>query len=1104
MPRIYDNIDQSLLPALSETLEKSDHSDFCVGYFNLRGWKTIDSKIEQFGGGEGNECRLLVGMQNLPVEDLREALQIVKNKLGMDNQTAIRIKRKLADEFRKQLTFGIPTEADERGLRRLARQLKQKKVVVKLFLRYSLHAKLYLCYREDMNNPRTGFVGSSNLTFAGLSRQGELNVDVLDLDATKKLADWFNERWNDHFAFDITEELIEIIENSWAGEELIQPYHIYLKMAYHLSREAISGIAEFKIPKEFREKLFEYQSAAVQISAHHIHKRGGVLIGDVVGLGKTFIATAVAKIFYDDFSWRTLILCPANLKKMWADYCDEYLPFAKIISHAEAQHKLSDLKRYQLVLIDESHNLRNRDGKRYKAIQEYIFTNDSKVIMLSATPYNLSYLDLASQLRLFLNEDVDLGIRPEKYLSEIGEIEFIKRHQCPLRSISAFEKSSVTDDWRELMRLYMVRRTRSFIKENYANIDDSGRYYLVFPNGGKSYFPKRVPKTVKFKIDDQNRNDQYAKLYSKNVVNIINQLKLPRYGLGNYLLEHPTNPPSISEQEQIDGLSRAGKRLIGFSRINLFKRMESSGYAFGLSVIRQLLRNYVFIYAAENGLAFPIGTQESDLFDTRFYDDEDSGSDTRIKFNEENCKEQAKAVYNDYQENAKKRYKWIRSDLFNAKLVQELYDDSHLLLDILNISGEWKSETDEKLKSLGKLITKTHPDKKILLFSQYADTVNYLKKELLNRKLEKIDAATGGSSDPTTLAYRFSPVSNEKTDKVKKDDELRILLSTDVLSEGQNLQDSHIIVNYDLPWAIIRLIQRAGRVDRIGQDSQEILCYSFLPADGVEKIINLRKRLNRRLLENAEVVGTDETFFENEEEKAILNLYNEKSGILDGDDGDDVDLASYAYQIWKNAIDNNSKLEKKIKSIENVSHATKAHTADSKNPEGVLVYVQTALGNDALTWVDKNGKSVTESQYAILKAAECDLDTKALERRSDHYDLEKKGVLHITKGQHSVGGQLGRPSGARFKTYERLKSYSERVTGEIWDTPELRKAIEEIYNHPLRQSAVDTLNRQLKSGIADDALASLVSILSKEDRLCIIQNKEHPNEPQIVCSMGLK
>ncbi len=136
----------------------------------------------------------------------------------MDNQTALRLKKKLAEEFRDQLTVGMPTNEDEAGLRRLAAQIKAKKVVVKLFLRHPLHAKLYLLFRPDPINPTVGYLGSSNLTFAGLSKQGELNVDVLDHDACQKLAKWFEDRWNDRWCLDISEELVEIIERSWARD----------------------------------------------------------------------------------------------------------------------------------------------------------------------------------------------------------------------------------------------------------------------------------------------------------------------------------------------------------------------------------------------------------------------------------------------------------------------------------------------------------------------------------------------------------------------------------------------------------------------------------------------------------------------------------------------------------------------------------------------------------------------------------------------------------------------------------------------------------------------------------------------------------------------
>jgi len=218
MPRIFDNIEKQLLAALRETLNVSDRADFCVGYFNLRGWKQLDSHIEKWAGGKDNCCRLLVGMQRLPQEELISALSLVKADKEIDQQTALRIKKKLAEEFREQLTYGIPTNDDEAGLRRLAAQIKAKKVVVKLFLRHQLHAKLYLLFRPDPINPTIGYMGSSNLTFAGLAQQGELNIDVLDHDASQKLAKWFEDRWNDRWCLDISDDLVSIIEESWARD----------------------------------------------------------------------------------------------------------------------------------------------------------------------------------------------------------------------------------------------------------------------------------------------------------------------------------------------------------------------------------------------------------------------------------------------------------------------------------------------------------------------------------------------------------------------------------------------------------------------------------------------------------------------------------------------------------------------------------------------------------------------------------------------------------------------------------------------------------------------------------------------------------------------
>lgn len=1121
MPKIYDNIENLLTKGLNETLNLSVRSDFCVGYFNLRGWKEVTYNIDKLTGSEiqeGDElvhrtCRLLVGMHKMPVEIIREAYNNEEPE-RIDINEAFKIKKRLALEFKEQLTIGTPTENDELALRNLSRQLKQKKVVVKLHLSYPLHAKLYLAYSNDVRVPIVGFLGSSNLTLAGLSKQGELNVDVLEQDASDKLAKWFNDRWEDRYSFDITEELIEIIDNSWAADRLLSPYHIYLKIAYHLSQEARAGLNEFKIPRQFRNELLPFQQAAVQVAAKKLHSRDGVYIGDVVGLGKTYTACAIAKIYEEDFFFSTLIICPPNLVEMWEDYIRKFDLKANVISVGQVQTKLPELKRFKLVIIDESHNLRNDQGRRYKAIKDYLIENNSKVILLSATPYNKTYLDLSNQLRLFIPDDKDLGISPDIYISNIGgQVQFSAKHSDTfIRSIKAFEKSDYSDDWKELMRLYLVRRTRSFIKENYAKNDpERNRKYLEFSDGRRSYFPDRIPKKAEFYFKKSDPDDQYAMLYSDDVVNSINNLELPRYGIGNYLMKNPALVPTSDEVVIIDNLSRAGKRLMGFCRTNLFKRLESSGYSFLMSLCRHVLRNYVFFYAIQNNLPVPIGKNITNNFDDYLEDldpdnndsNDENNDDNRISFLTEASKylENAEKVYIEYQTTLSNYFDWIRSEFFDKKILKKLSSDCHEILEIVKIAKNWNPDEDRKIISLIKLLTQKHPDEKIIIFTQYADTAEYLHENLKRLAIKNLDCVTGNSENPTSVAHRFSPVSNGFKPALS---DIRVLISTDVLSEGQNLQDAHIVVNYDLPWALIRLIQRAGRVDRIGQVSDKILCYSFLPEEGINNIIKLRDRLKRRIMQNAEVVGTDEVFFDGDPVN-LEDLYNEKSGVLDDDESDaEVDLSSYAYQIWENAIKENPELKKLIPDMPNVVYATK-HKNSDKEKQGVIVYTRTADENDILIRIDDDNNIIPQSQLAILKSAECKPDVKPEDKLPAHHDLVKHCIKHVKDDEKNTGGSLGKKTGAKYRVYMKLDRFCKDNEGTLFVTDSLKKAVDDIFKYPLREFAKDVLNRQLKSGISDSDLAELVKTLREDDKLCITNLDEiKSKDPQIICSMGLK
>lgn len=1102
MPEIYDNIEQNLFEGLTETLEDSYRSDFCVGYFNLRGWKYLQSYIDQFKGGE-DCCRLLVGMQRPEEDILRQAIGIFKDE-KIDNKRANEIKKSIAKSFKKQLTFGVPTNEDEKALKKLKHQLIEGKVKVKLFLKHTLHAKLYLLFREDKKTPYIGYLGSSNLTLSGLSKGGELNVDVVEQDAAKKLVNWFNDRWNDRLCVDISEKLIEILEESWAGEELIPPYHIYLKVAYHLSQEARSGIDNYIVPKNLKEILLPFQQNAVSVAARHLDKRGGVLISDVVGLGKTLTATAVAKLFEETFFTETLVICPKNLEDMWEGYLHRYQIRGKVFPISMVREDFVEkTRRYRVVIIDESHNLRNRDSKRYGYVKEYLQKNESRVILLTATPYNKTYMDISNQLRLFIPEDQDIGVSPERFIEEVGgPIEFVANYQYSPNTILAFEKSEHPEDWQDLLKLYMVRRTRTFIKDNYATWDDAKRqHYIEFSDGTKNYFPLRLPKRVEYSFDENDPTDQYVRLYSDFVVDSINGLHLARYGLGNYIDPAKADQAEKDDELILNNLSQAGKRLMGFCRTNLFKRLESSGFSFLISLARHVQRNFIFIHAIENGLPLPIGRQETvrleDFIDEKLPEDDDNiiSITTDLGIYEHNGAREYKHC-----EKEGHKYSWISSDYFDESLKGELLDDARAIVEIIELAKDWNPEDDKQLNALHDLVDKVHSNEKVLIFTQFTDTAKYLYEQLSKRGVNVLEMVSGESDNPTKLAQRFSPLSNEK----EVDDEIRVLISTDVLSEGQNLQDSHIVVNFDLPWALIRLIQRAGRVDRIGQKSEVIYCYSFLPQDGLNQIIRLRDRLQIRIQQNAEVVGADETFFEGDPVN-IEDLYNERAGILDDDEGE-VDLTSQAYEIWQQATKADPSLKKKIPNMPDVVYSAKKAELDPFNKNSVISYHKNSNGFEVLTWLDENKKVLSQSQARILKALECDADTPALEKASDHHELVAHSIEIGEKEAKKAGGQLGSKTSARYKVYHFLNRHYNAVKDTLFDTDELKKTIDDIYKYPLRERSRDIINKRIRIGITDEGIANLCIQLRDEGHLCVIDpNKEtQSKDPQIICSMSIK
>ena len=532
--------------------------------------------------------------------------------------------------------------------------------------------------------------------------------------------------------------------------------------------------------------------------------------------------------------------------------------------------------------------------------------------------------------------------------------------------------------------------------------------------------------------------------------------------------------------------------------------MESGGDTFLLSIRRHIIRNAVYLHALNNGEDIPVGQilaleadEAMEEADTTLPLDDLSGVET--------WRASGKLLYEKLKGEMMDKMDWIRADHFKPALAADLEADINRLLAIHEMVPKWNPKTDGKLAALFNLVSKTHGDKKVLVFSQFKDTVEYLVAQLKKLGVEKIAAAHGDTDGIAGLVGRFSPRSNGINPGHLN--ELRVVVATDVLSEGQNLQDANIVVNYDLPWAVIRLIQRAGRVDRIGQQAREILCYSAMPEDGVETIIDLRGRLLKRMNESTELVGSDEDFFgdKREQDKALRDLYAGRAG-LDDEDGDDTDLLSRAHDIWLAATKDNPALAKQIQNLPNVVYGAKPASEDG-NSGGVVAYIKDGGGSDILALVNREGEVISQSQSQILDEMKCAPDTPHNNHAANnHHELVGCAAAYLRENAGAIGGQLGGPRSPRRLLYSRLKHIAQSTrTAPLLDAAAAKTVaniVEMLLARPLTDTAAARFRRLLTTGADNETVINSVLDFHAAGSLCVAE-EERDKEPRIVCSMGL-
>lgn len=1078
-----------------------DTCDVATGYLDLRGWASfadiVETKAASRKPADPSIARVLVGMV-MPADSalMLTALQDAVQPRGFgsdipDMTKALAAKEQLVRHLRTQLMRGLPSAAEQQTLQQLKTQLQAGAVEMRVFTSAPLHGKTYIFHAPgNAFAERRAYVGSSNLTNAGFFKNLELNIDVTDNDASGKLAQWFTDRWDDPFSLQITAEIIELIEESWASDGQPTPYEVYLKVCHALSEDAREGLG-YILPPSVENLLLNYQTTAVRTLARRIVRRGGTMLGDVVGLGKTLTAVATALMLEAAEDYTTLVLCPKNLVRMWEEHLESYgLVGARVISYSMADKKLPELKRFHLVICDESHNLRNNSTKAYEAIHDYIRRNGSKVLLLTATPYNLAFADVANQIGLYIDDDEDLGIQPMDAMAKDPSL--VDKVDGKITTLGAFKRSNEPDDWKRLMSDHLVRRTRSFIKRTASmetvTLPDGSteeREYLEFANSQRFHFPTRVPKPLTLDFAD----DDPAKLMEdEQTLDEIRDLVLPRYRLAEY--DDPKVPHSDKDSKILADVRSGRGNVSGFVRIGLFKRLSSSGFSFILSLKRQRARNELFVYAIENGLDVPLGS---------FGDHQFMVSDGDLEEHEEIGGSLA-SRYRELQRRLPSSTKWLSSNVFKSTLKKDLQRDNHILTEMLDRFGTWDPSKDSKVNALVDMLRDDHPGEKVLVFTEYADTAAYVAQSLKAAGILNVGLASGDSDDPAAIARRFSPNSNllpgEEGKHNPVEDPIDVLIATDVLSEGQNLQDAHTVVNYDLPWAIIRIIQRAGRVDRVGQKSDKVFIY-LITHEKVEDAIRLRQRIRQRLGDNAAAFGSDERFFGDAKEVNLLDdLYK---GVVPAEDElvqeeGEADAVSEAWLVWSKVREERPAMAAKVLKMQDMVHSSR-DPYDNETKSGVATYASTSTGIDAFaaSFDDPEGGDPTERLLTPLEALRlfrAQETTATVPRRGDHFDREASLVTGKLRNEMVAAGAL---RGIR-------KWAVERLGGTIFGA-DASDAVSAMMERPLTEYANSRLRQARRGSYADQDLADLLKQIHDEERLVI--GSADVEEIKILCSIGV-
>lgn len=893
--------------------------DVLVGYFRTSGFYLMYPAMEDV-----EKVRILVGL-NVDGKTVQIIQKSKEDQLSFE-MSHKEVKGEFKDNIQDEMENSEDSFKAEEGIKTFINYLQSGKLQMRIYPESPIHAKVYIMRKDMEKCPDTyGSVitGSSNFSKAGLVNNLEFNVELKDSRDVDFALEKFEELWSR--SIDITDEYIETInKDTWIRDD-ITPYELFLKTIYEYFKEEINEDKNDAwvemLPENFMK--LQYQTDAVVQAKKTLEAYDGVFVSDVVGLGKTYICAMLMQ----RLKGRKLVICPPVLK----DYWDRTLKQFEVQATVESLGKLDDIledndlmKNIKYVFIDEAHRFRNGKTESFEKLHRICY--NKKVVLVTATPQNNFSTDIANQIFLFQPKNNSTIIPNDKNLEG-----FFSRLDTKLKKLERGTKeysdtlranSEVIRD--QVLRNVMVRRTRMEIVEFYK--DDLEKQGLRFPDLST---PKKIIYIYK---------DEIEKVFNYTI-SVIKSMNYSRYQPLTYLKKIDKDIASQMVSQRNMG---------GFMKSILIKRLESSFEAFKKTLNRFIKSYEKFINMCQNGDVYI--SKKVDVYDLL-----DNGDDEKLMELVDEDKVQRYKT-NEFREDF---IPALKQDLLFLRLIQEQWED--IIDDPKKDQFLFELNNNETLKN-----------SKMIIFTESKETAEYIGLYLEEKHPEKVLVFSGQGSrrDRDEIEANFNPDYHGN----KKDD-IKYLVTTDVLAEGINLHRANIIVNYDLPWNPTKVMQRVGRINRVGTVYDRIYVFNFFPAAQANAELSMEENIISKIQAFHDTLGEDFKYLSEDEEVTSHKLYQKLNSNDIFDEGDSYGESELEYlSLIRKVRDSDEELFEKIKRLPQKSKSSRELKGIKK--ESTLSFLRKG---SLKKFYATDGSSIREVTFMeAMKYLKCTEDEKKL------------------------------------------------------------------------------------------------------------------------------